>query len=44
MSEYPPEVAKLIEAIIKLKCSDDEREYMIGHRLLSAWDYERTRR
>ena len=44
MSEYPPEVVKLIQAIIKLKCSDDEHESMIGHKLLSAWDYERARR
>lgn len=41
VDEYPPEVVRLVQALIKLKCSDDEREYMIGHKLLSIWDYER---
>lgn len=44
MTEYPPEVVKLIESLIKLKCSEDKHEFMIGYQLLQSWDYERTRR
>lgn len=35
---YPIEVDVLIHELVKLKCSLDKEEYLIGHRLLSIWD------